>query len=424
METKYITPEHLKTLITVIDMVTERGALKGNELMTVSELRNNLTLELEFFVQEQQRLEQERMIRLQQEEEARKLKEEQDAFLLKKKFADERLRRREVEKELAQLKMTPEPVVDEQEVAELNTLSQARSVEDVKSTDTGQVMEFKFIEKELEEEKVLQETQQPVESEFSIPQPVENKPRSKAREMANLVSGRVTGSEPVVTSSNVPQEESPVSSVEEVQGEEFNFEEQGDWISEDVKEENVGLQEQEHNEWLDKHGTDDVNEALSNIADELESAETRQEVQDVMVAMGEEEETPPPPTHPSEGGWDTPSAVDDAAEVMTGGANDDLLRSLAEDIEVNTYESVEELEQKIAEKNAAAEEYEEYEEIVIPDADDLAGMTKAQIKESADSLGFEVDTKKTKQIMIVDFQRQSEKLIAELTEQGAEISTD
>ena len=91
--------------------------------MTVSELRNNLTLELEFFVQEQQRLEQERMIKLQQEEEARKLKEEQDAFLLKKKFADERLRRREVEKELAQLKMTPEPVVDEQEVAELNTLS-------------------------------------------------------------------------------------------------------------------------------------------------------------------------------------------------------------------------------------------------------------------------------------------------------------
>lgn len=241
METKYITPEHLKTLITVIDMVTERGALKGNELMTVSELRNNLTLELEFFVQEQQRLEQERMIKLQQEEEARKLKEEQDAFLLKKKFADERLRRREVEKELAQIKMVPEPVVDEQEVAELNTLSQARSVEDVKSTDTGQVMEFKFIEKELEEEKVLQETQQPVESEFSIPQPVENKPRSKAREMANLVSGRVTGSEPVVTSSNVPQEESPVSSVEEVQGEEFNFEEQGDWISADVKEENVGL---------------------------------------------------------------------------------------------------------------------------------------------------------------------------------------
>ena len=31
--------------------------------MTVSELRNNLTLELEFFVQEQQRLEQERMIK-------------------------------------------------------------------------------------------------------------------------------------------------------------------------------------------------------------------------------------------------------------------------------------------------------------------------------------------------------------------------
>ena len=399
MDTKYITPEHLKTLITVIDMVTERGALKGNELMTVSELRNNLTLELEFFVQEQQRLEQERMIKLQQEEEARKLKEEQDAFLLKKKFADERLKRRELEKELATVKLAPQPVIDEQETAELNTLAQARSVEDVKSTDTGQVMEFKFIEQELEAEKVKVQ-QPPVEtqqvesqpSEFSIPteEPVQ-KPRSKAREMANLVSGRVTGSEPQVTSSNVPTEESPVSEVED---EKFDFNEVGgDWIGEHVKEENVGLQDKEHDEWLEKHGTDDVNEALSNIADELEAA-------------------------------DTPSAVDDAAAVMSGGANDDPLLSLAQDLEVNTYESVEELEQKIAEKNEAAEEYEEFEEIVIPDADDLQGMTKAQIKESADGLGFEVDTKKTKQIMMVDFQRQADNLIAELTEQGAEISTD
>jgi len=396
METKYITPEHLKTLITVIDMVTERGALKGNELMTVSELRNNLTLELEYFVQEQQRLEQERLIQLQAEEEARKLKEEQDAFLLKKKFADERLKRRELEKELATVKLAPQPVIDEQETAELNTLAQARSVEDVKSEDTGQVMEFKFIEKELEEEKVKVQ-QPPVEtqqvesqpSDFSIPteEPVQ-KPRSKAREMANLVSGRVTGSEPQVTSSNVPTEESPVSEVED---EKFDFNEVGgDWIGEHVKEENVGLQDKEHDEWLEKHGTDDVNEALSNIADELEAQ-------------------------------DTPSAVDDAAEVMS--SNDPLL-SLAQDLEVNTYDSVEELEQKIAEKNASTEEYEEFEEIVIPDADDLQGMTKAQIKESADSLGFEVDTKKTKQIMMVDFQRQADNLIAELTEQGAEISTD
>jgi hypothetical protein len=363
--------------------------------MTVSELRNNLTLELEFFVQEQQRLEQERMIKLQAEESARKLKEEQDAFLLKKKFADERLKRRELEKELATVKLTPQPIVDEQEIAELNTLTQARSVEDVKSSDTGQVMEFKFIENELEQEKVkVQQPQletQQVESQpsdFSIPtEETVQKPRSKAREMANLVSGRVTGSEPSVTSSNIPQEESPVSEVED---DKFDFNEVGgDWVGEHVKEENVGLQDKEHDEWLEKHGTDDVNEALSNIADELEKE-------------------------------DTLSEVDDTTEVV----NDPLL-SLAQDLEVNTYESVEELEQKIADKNASAEEeYEEFEEIVIPDADDLQGMTKAQIQKSADELGFEVDSKKTKQIMMVDFQRQADSLIAELTEQGAEISTE
>ena len=99
-------------------------------------------------------------------------------------------------------------------------------------------MEFEFIEKELEEEKVKVQ-QPPVEtqqvesqpSDFSIPteEPVQ-KPRSKAREMANLVSGRVTGSEPQVTSSNVPTEESPVSEVED---EKFDFNEVGgDWIGE------------------------------------------------------------------------------------------------------------------------------------------------------------------------------------------------
>jgi hypothetical protein len=175
-----------------------------------------------------------------------------------------------------------------------------------------------------------------------------------------------------------------------VEDDKFDFNEVGgDWVGEHVKEENVGLQDKEHDEWLEKHGTDDVNEALSNIADELEKE-------------------------------DTLSEVDDTTEVV----NDPLL-SLAQDLEVNTYESVEELEQKIADKNASAEEeYEEFEEIVIPDADDLQGMTKAQIQKSADELGFEVDSKKTKQIMMVDFQRQADSLIAELTEQGAEISTE
>lgn len=439
METKYITPEHLKTLITVIDMVTERGALKGSELMTVSELRNNLTLELEFYVQEQQRLQQEAALRHQQELEAQaKLKEEQE-FKLKQKYAKERLARRALEEEVAKLKMMPAPSVSEQERAELNTLTQAKSVEDIKSLDTGQQIHFSIEDDEDADVSTLVDTPV-VTNDFSVPGeevPAKPKQPSKARQMADLLSGRKDINPPEVTDTNVPTpppdpmetwEEPNIIMEEPADDPEYDFEGGKDWIAEEAKR-GQEIKSKEHQEWLDRNTTEDIEKALAGLkAMTPEEVPTRQEVQDEMVEQGaideldefeneliaeEQREKESVFSHPAD------ESLDD--ELLRMAQSLDVSETEVEKPQIKTYESVEELEQKIAEKN---EPVEEFEEIVIPDADDLSKLTKSQIVAEAEKLNFNVDIKQTKQLMIVDFGRQSNELIEKLTAEGAEITTE
>ena len=439
METKYITPEHLKTLITVIDMVTERGALKGSELMTVSELRNNLTLELEFYVQEQQRLQQEAALKHQQELEAQaKLKEEQE-FKLKQKYAKERLARRALEEEVAKLKMMPAPSVSEQERAELNTLTQAKSVEDIKSPDTGQQIHFSIEDAEDADVSPLVDTPV-VTNDFSVPGeevPAKPKQPSKARQMADLLSGRKDINPPEVTDTNVPTpppdpmetwEEPNIIMEEPADDPEYDFEGGKDWIAEEAKR-GEEIKSKEHQEWLDRNTTEDIEKALAGLkAMTPEEVPTRQEVQDEMVEQGaideldefeneliaeEQREKESVFSHPAD------ESLDD--ELLRMAQSLDVSETEVEKPQIKTYESVEELEQKVAEKN---EPVEEFEEIVIPDADDLSKLTKAQIVAEAEKLNFTVDIKQTKQLMIVDFGRQSKELIEKLTAEGAEITTE
>ena len=56
---------------------------------------------------------------------------------------------------------------------------------------------------------------------------------------------------------------------------------------------------------------------------------------------------------------------------------------------------------------------EEYEEVVIPNSMELQKMTKAKIKEVADSIGITVSDNQTKSAMIKDFEEESWNLIKE-----------
>ena len=86
--------------------------------------------------------------------------------------------------------------------------------------------------------------------------------------------------------------------------------------------------------------------------------------------------------------------------------------------DIKTYDSEEELQAAIDEKNA-------FEEIVIPSESELQKMTKAQIHETAQELGFDkVNPGNTKAVMIEVFVSQTNDYIESLKEAGEFVSAE
>jgi hypothetical protein len=89
--------------------------------------------------------------------------------------------------------------------------------------------------------------------------------------------------------------------------------------------------------------------------------------------------------------------------------------------EIKSYESVEDLQAAVDEKNQQQEE--DYEEVTIPSESELKGMTKAEIAKQASALGFEsVTTSSTKDKMIENFLSETESFIEDLKESGEFVS--
>lgn len=134
----------------------------------------------------------------------------------------------------------------------------------------------------------------------------------------------------------------------------------------------------------------------------------------------------------------TPSAVEDAANVMSGyepSISDikeatDFVVPETQTKEETTKVSTDDLFAQVREKSEEEqktevtvedpfEEFtEENETLVIPDKKELNAMTKATIKEVADGLGLEVNLKDTKVNMIKSFDKQAKKMVKELTDAG------
>lgn len=95
--------------------------------------------------------------------------------------------------------------------------------------------------------------------------------------------------------------------------------------------------------------------------------------------------------------------------------------------EIKSYDTVEELQAAVDEKNKLREEAqeEEYEEITIPTPDELNKMTKSNIFGEAKKLNFNsVVMTMTKSEMIEEFQRATEEFIASLQETGELVSSE
>jgi endonuclease IV len=106
-------------------------------------------------------------------------------------------------------------------------------------------------------------------------------------------------------------------------------------------------------------------------------------------------------------------------------SGDSIEAEVQEEKKINTYDSEEEMLEAVQQKIDTAieqEQEEEFEELVIPSADELKGMTKSKIKEVAESLNFEVSTTDTKDTMIESIATQTESLIESLQESDEFVS--
>lgn len=105
-------------------------------------------------------------------------------------------------------------------------------------------------------------------------------------------------------------------------------------------------------------------------------------------------------------------------------SGDSIEAPIKEEQKINTYASEEEMLEAVQKKidDAKVEEEEEFDELVIPSADELRGMTKKKIKETAEGLNFEVSTNDTKEEMIESIAVQTESLIESLQESDEFIS--
>jgi hypothetical protein len=148
----------------------------------------------------------------------------------------------------------------------------------------------------------------------------------------------------------------------------------------------------------------------------LDPLEASQRSDELRVA---EEDTKTEPTYAK------PSAVPITStnmprKTLTSG---DTVEAEVKEQKINTYDSEEEMLEAVQQKiNNAVEQEEEFEELVIPSADELRGMTKKKIQETAENLNFEVSTKDTKEDMIESIAEQTETLIQSLQESDEFVS--
>ena len=82
----------------------------------------------------------------------------------------------------------------------------------------------------------------------------------------------------------------------------------------------------------------------------------------------------------------------------------------------------EQAEDIVADEVDVVEDEEEYEEVIIPSENELKSMTKSQINDVAEQVGFNIKMADTKAVMISSFVKQTEEYIANLQESGEFIS--
>lgn len=187
-------------------------------------------------------------------------------------------------------------------------------------------------------------------------------------------------------------------------------------VPEDAKGIEAFLEEVEsvkHEAEIDDIDEEQFNQSFEDTAEWTSGEDT---MPDIKVA---EEDTTTEPTYAKPATTGAVPITNTNVGKKTLKTGDSIEAPISQEQKINTYSSEEEMIESVQAKIDAAKEQEveeEFEELVIPSADELKGMTKSKIKEVAEGLNFEVSTTDTKDAMIESIATQTESLIESLQE--------
>jgi hypothetical protein len=303
-------------------------------------------------------------------------------------------------------------IVELQEEEQLELLeTQAKFKEQEKQKLVEERVARKNAEARVHElEKKMQDLQKGISNVVSVSQPQETKP----------VEMKSTGAFALARSMN-PNDDKPISQdgdfVEKVEDTKKAFKEFADEVQEQKTLDDAMLEANEladafENETVldvpeDAPGTEEFYEEVESVANEETQLDMfEDEIPDLKIA---EEDTESQPNFTK---TDTP--------VISNAKVPSTLEK-----EIKTYDSVEDLQAAVDEKNKLREEEaeEEFEEITIPSESELKQMTKSEIKTLADTLEFgNVSMSDTKTAMIVNFLDDAQAFIKELQDAGEFVS--
>lgn len=367
-----ISPTNAQTVTSIMEAGLAKGNYQLADLDALVSLREETTKGLIEYNTVLQNAQQ-RMGQLQMEEQERLARErEERETAMSNKVAEERIARKKAEQELALVQ------------AQLNALSNVQG--NVTSAPTTPVTGGNAP---------------------SVTPDLQPKPKVPGKTSPAFAVARALN--PIKEEEEVQEEEKqielPISEdkelVEKVEETKKSFKE---WEEETVNEieerEDVVLEVPE-----DAKGIEEFFEEVEEVAESVE-----EEIgEELKVA---EEDTTTTPTFPITGG--------NAPNVRQALSSGDSVEAPVTK-EIKTYDSVEDLQAAVDEKNQQQEE--EFEEVTIPNESELKAMTKGKISEVAEGLGFEsVSTTQTKDVMIENFVKDTESFIDGLKESGDFIS--
>jgi len=435
-----INPQSASAVSTLLQLHLKSGLIKIEELDAVIAVRNEIDKGLTDYNQAVQ-VAQQQLVELQEADRlAKEAQIEADKAVLTDKIRDQRKQRKDAELKVAQL----EAILASHGInVDLNN-------DGVIGVKEGQLNQDGFVELSAEEAARLAQEHGVSIPETKVQKGKQGEPKqtSKAFQMARLLNPEepVEQSEPSVaevqsiSDGYVPQSETTVpftadeelqSKVEETKEAFSEWEEQSEtevadeemvFGNESTEEDGFDLPIEDETITIelpvpeDAKGIEDFYAEVDRVEEELVETPTEDGGAELKVA---EEDVKTEPTYAKPAS--IPITKTNVRPLTSG---DTIEAPIKEEQKINTYASEEEMIEAVQKKidDAKVEEEEEFDELVIPSADELRGMTKKKIKETAEGLNFEVSTNDTKEEMIESIAVQTESLIESLQESDEFIS--